>query len=105
MRIKKIYTVSMINNLTLSAVNLPSHIRDDLPVLFMYGNRDVTMTVPQMRKASKFIPQLTNVELKGVWRCGLVWLVAVELSEATLAQSVGPLRCERSSSLRAAPKR
>jgi soluble epoxide hydrolase/lipid-phosphate phosphatase len=52
-------------NTPLSAANLPSHLRPDLPVLFLWGTLDMTATPSSINKARKFIPRLQDVALEG----------------------------------------
>ncbi|KAK1223333.1 hypothetical protein PQX77_013810 [Marasmius sp. AFHP31] len=44
---------------------LPSNLRPDLPVLFMWGTRDTTTTTFVIEKAHKFIPRIQDVALEG----------------------------------------
>ncbi|EEB96011.1 hypothetical protein MPER_04928, partial [Moniliophthora perniciosa FA553] len=47
------------------AANLPSNLRPDLPVLFIWGTLDKTTTKMMISKAHKFIPRLQDVALEG----------------------------------------
>ena len=47
------------------AANLSSFLSSDLPVLFMWGEADVTATPVQIDRAGKFIPRLQNISLNG----------------------------------------
>jgi soluble epoxide hydrolase/lipid-phosphate phosphatase len=66
------------------AAQLPPNLRDDLPVLFMWGNTDVTVVPPLVKKASKFIKRLTNVEIDGVGH----WITVDERSRDVVAEKV-----------------
>ncbi|KAF8897771.1 epoxide hydrolase [Infundibulicybe gibba] len=48
---------------------LPSNLRADLPVLFLWGTKDATATPFVMEKAGKFIPRLQQIALqdRGHW--------------------------------------
>jgi len=48
-----------------SAENLPSNLRTDLPVLFLWGTADPTCTQPLIQKSYKFIPRLWDIALEG----------------------------------------
>ncbi|KAI3616671.1 epoxide hydrolase [Moniliophthora roreri] len=47
------------------AANLPSNLRPDLPVLFIWGTLDKTTTKMMICKAHEFIPRLQDVALEG----------------------------------------
>jgi len=47
------------------AASLPVSLRPDLPVLFLYGDRDPTCIQPLVSRAGRFIPCLQNVVLQG----------------------------------------
>jgi soluble epoxide hydrolase/lipid-phosphate phosphatase len=47
------------------AANLPSNLRPDLPVLFLWGTEDPTATPTQIQRARKWIPRLQDIALKG----------------------------------------
>lgn len=51
------------------AARLPSSLRSDLPVLFMWGTKDPTATPATISKAAKFIPRLQDIALedRGHW--------------------------------------
>ncbi|KXN92348.1 Bifunctional epoxide hydrolase 2 [Leucoagaricus sp. SymC.cos] len=51
------------------AARLPSKLRSDLPVLFMWGTKDATVTPATIRKASNFVPRLQDIALedRGHW--------------------------------------
>jgi soluble epoxide hydrolase/lipid-phosphate phosphatase len=67
-----------------AAAQLSPNPRDDLPVLFMWGNTDVTVVPPLVKKASKFIKRLTNVEIDGVGH----WITVDERSRDVVAEKV-----------------
>ncbi|THV08242.1 epoxide hydrolase [Dendrothele bispora CBS 962.96] len=45
--------------------SLPSKLREDLPVLFLYGTRDTTCTNAVISKSHKFISRLQTIALEG----------------------------------------
>ncbi|KAF9535124.1 Alpha/Beta hydrolase protein [Crepidotus variabilis] len=47
------------------AANLPSHLRDDLPFLFIYGTEDGTVVKPVLEKSKKFIKRYQEIVLEG----------------------------------------
>ncbi|KAF9450671.1 epoxide hydrolase [Macrolepiota fuliginosa MF-IS2] len=51
------------------AAGLPSNLRSDLPVLFLWGTRDPTATPAIIRKSAKFVPRLQDIALedRGHW--------------------------------------
>jgi len=51
------------------AAKLPSNLRPDLPVLFIWGTKDTTCTSSLIQKAHKFIPRLQDyaLEERGHW--------------------------------------
>ncbi|KAL9713099.1 hypothetical protein Ac2012v2_004340 [Leucoagaricus gongylophorus] len=51
------------------AAGLPSNLRPDLPVLFIWGTKDVTATPAAIRNAGKFVPRLQDITLeeRGHW--------------------------------------
>lgn len=52
-----------------TAAGLPSNLRSDLPVLFLWGTRDPTATPTTIRRSAKFVPRLQDIALedKGHW--------------------------------------
>jgi soluble epoxide hydrolase/lipid-phosphate phosphatase len=66
---------------------LPSKLRADLPVLFMYGTEDVTCPPQAARNSEKFIDQLKVVPLSGIGH----W-VMVEASQAVTEEILQWLR-------------
>jgi soluble epoxide hydrolase/lipid-phosphate phosphatase len=51
--------------LTLSDANLPSTLRLDLPVLFIWGAADSVAMPSQISRARKYIPRLQDLALEG----------------------------------------
>jgi soluble epoxide hydrolase / lipid-phosphate phosphatase len=51
------------------AAKLPSYLRSDLPVLFLWGTADPTCTQLLIQKSHKFIPGLQDIplDLRGHW--------------------------------------
>jgi soluble epoxide hydrolase/lipid-phosphate phosphatase len=47
------------------AFGLPSNLRADLPFLFLWGTRDLTVTPFVIAKSSKFIPRYQGVAFEG----------------------------------------
>lgn len=48
-----------------SAANLPSNMRPDLPVLFFWGTKDLTLFPGLIKKAHRYIERLEDVPLEG----------------------------------------
>ena len=51
--------------IVLTAAGLPSALRPDLPVLFMWGTNDITTTPALINGSRKFIPRLQDFALEG----------------------------------------
>lgn len=47
------------------AAGLPTQLRADLPVLFIYGTLDPTAPAVTIKNASKFIPRYQDVAVQG----------------------------------------
>jgi len=47
------------------AARLPSNLRSDLPVLFLWGTKDQTATPSIIRKTAKFVPRFQDIALEG----------------------------------------
>ncbi|KAF8915443.1 epoxide hydrolase [Mucidula mucida] len=81
------------------AAGLPSHLRDDLPVLFLWGTKDPTTVASSIAKAHKFIPRLQDIALEGkghwiqveakeeVTRQVLTWLDTLSLRQSVYSKA------------------
>jgi len=51
------------------AAKLPSSLREDVPVLFIYGSKDPSCNLRQVQRSLRFIPQMQQIclEDKGHW--------------------------------------
>ena len=62
-----------------SVAGLSANLRSDLPVLFMWGNKDPAAATQQIKKAVRFVPKLEIVELAGVGH----WVMVEAKDEVT----------------------
>jgi len=60
----KFWWYSVIWSWSYLAAGLPSNLRPDLPVLFIWGTKDVTATPAAIRNAGNFVPRLQDITLE-----------------------------------------